>query len=127
MVLVLGESRREEMVSMERVKPAKMLMVRSRVMMSEMMTEEGEEGGLLLELSVDGGGMMTLSGWLMGAWWGEGFSDEEMRLRDWDRRSWERAEGAWMVMVSTSRRFADLIAWIDISVYNLDVLWGMSR
>lgn len=105
MVLVLGESRREEMVSMERVKPAKMLMVRSRVMMSEMMTEEVE-----LLLSVDGGGMMMLGSWLMGAWWGEGFSDKEMRLKNWDRRSWESAEGAWMTMVNTSSRFWDFIS-----------------
>jgi len=106
-VLVLGESRRWEMVSMERVKPAKMLMVRSRLMISEMMTEEGEEDGLLL--SVDGGGIMMLGMRLMGAWWGEGLRDVEIRLKNWGMRSWERAEGAWMARVYMSRRFADFI------------------
>lgn len=110
MVLVLGESRREEMVSMERVKPAKMLMVRSRLMTSEMMTEEGDEGGLGLLLSVDGGGMTMLGIGLMGAWWGEGLRDVEIRLKNWGMRSWERAAGVWMVRVRMSSRFWTFIA-----------------
>jgi len=96
------------MVSMSRVKPAKMLMVRSRLMTSEMITSEGDEEGLLL-LSVEGG-MTMLGVWSMGAWWGEGISDKEIRLKNGDTRSWERAGGASMAMVSTSSRFADFIA-----------------
>lgn len=99
------------MVSMSRVKPAKMLMVRSRLMTSEMITSEGDEEGVVLLLSVKGG--MTMLGILsMGAWFGEGLSDREIRLMDWDTKSWERAVGAWMAMVSTSGRFADFIAWV---------------